>query len=374
MSAVLLAMGDLAPDRENPDECFAETADLLHSADLVFGQLETSFASKGVRLPQARHAVLAKPEGAAALGRAGFDVVSFAGNHCMDWGYDAFIETIDNLTNAGVSVAGVGATIRDARKPVIRKLPDGTRVAILAYSSILPMNYWADERRPGCAPMRAATHYEQIEVDQPGTPARIHTFPLSEDLDALVNDIKAAKEKADIVLVSLHWGIHFVRAVIADYQRIVARIAAAAGADAILGHHAHILKGIEVIGDCPVFYSLCNFACDLRMDRAHAASKSFKEIQVLAPDWVPDFGSLYNFPPAARMSMIARLVIEKGGILEAGFLPVWIERDAVPRALLPESERFGEVVDYVSAVSKEAGFNTKFDVVENRVLIGRGAS
>ena len=84
MSGIVLATGDLAMDRDNYDECFAGTAAVLREADIVFGQLETSFAERGVRLPQARHAVLARPDGAAALGRAGFDVISMAGNHVLD--------------------------------------------------------------------------------------------------------------------------------------------------------------------------------------------------------------------------------------------------------------------------------------------------
>jgi poly-gamma-glutamate capsule biosynthesis protein CapA/YwtB (metallophosphatase superfamily) len=371
--AVILATGDIAPDRENPDECFAATRDLLRGADLSFGQLETSFAERGTRLPQARHAVLTRPEGAAALGRAGYDVISFAGNHCLDWGNDAFFETIANLEAAGVAVVGVGATIAEARKPVISVLGDGTRVATLAYSSILPMSYWADERRPGCAPMRAHTIYEQIEHDQPGTPPRVHSYPHRDDLAAMEADIRAAKAQADVVLVSHHWGIHFVRASIADYQRDVARAAIAAGADAILGHHAHILKGMEVIDGKPVYYSLCNFACDLRMDPAHAASKSFKEIQALAEDWVPDFDSLYNFPAAARMSMIARLEVREGRIVEAGFLPLWIDRDAVPRVLAPEDRRFGEVIDYMTAVTEEAGLNARYRADGDRVVVEAAA-
>ncbi|MES2441336.1 MAG: CapA family protein [Pseudomonadota bacterium] len=366
---LILATGDIAPDRDAPDECFAATRALLHGADLVFGQLETSFADRGVRLPQARHAVLTGPEGAAAVGRAGYDVISFAGNHCLDWGNDAFFETIAHLEAAGVAVAGVGKDIAAARTPVISVLGDGTRVATLAYSSILPMSYWAEERRPGCAPMRAHTIYEQIEHDQPGTPPRIHSYPHRDDLAAMEADIRAAKAQADIVLVSHHWGIHFVRASIADYQRDVARAAIAAGADAILGHHAHILKGIELIDGKPVFYSLCNFATDLRMDPVHAASKSFREIQTLAEDWVPDFDSLYNFPAAARMSMIARLEVRDGRIVEAGFLPLWIDRDAVPRVLGADDPRFGEVVDYMTAVTGEAGLNAGYRVEGDRVVL-----
>src|SRR3569623_3761395 len=106
---IFLATGDIAPDRERPDECFAATRDVLQAADLVFGQLETSFAERGTRLPQARHAVLTEPEGAAAVGRAGFDVISMAGNHVLDWGNEAMFETIGHLNDAGVAVVGAGA-------------------------------------------------------------------------------------------------------------------------------------------------------------------------------------------------------------------------------------------------------------------------
>lgn len=360
MNGLVLATGDLAPDREHPDECFAATRDLFADAELVFGQLETSFATRGTRLPQARHAVMAQPAGAAALARAGFDVVSFAGNHCLDWGNEAFFETLSHLESAGVAVVGAGENIAAARRPVIRTLADGTRVALLAYSSILPQAYWAEARRPGCAPLRAHTLYEQIEHDQPGTPARIHTFAHAGDLAALEQDIRVAKRAADVVLVSMHWGIHFVRAVIADYQREAARVAIAAGADAILGHHAHILKGIELIDGRPVFYSLCNFATDLRMTPEHAARPSFREIQKLGENWEPDFDSLYNFPPASRLSMIARLRIAEGRLQEAGFIPLYIDRDAVPRPLVPAEARFTEVIDYLRAVTGEAGLNGRF--------------
>jgi poly-gamma-glutamate capsule biosynthesis protein CapA/YwtB (metallophosphatase superfamily) len=368
-SGIVLATGDLAPDRKDPDSCFAATAATLNAAELVFGQLETSFATRGTRLPQARHAVLAQPACAAAIARAGFDVLSFAGNHCLDWGNEAFFETLRHLEDAGIAVVGAGENITAARQPVIRTLADGTRVAFLAYSSILPQAYWAEANRPGCAPLRAHTLYEQVEHDQPGTPARIHTWAHAGDLAAMQADIRAARALADVVLVSHHWGIHFVRAVIADYQREVARAAIAAGADAVLGHHAHILKGIEIIEGRPVFYSLCNFATDLRMTAEHAARPSFREIQKLGEDWEPDFDSLYNFPPASRLSMIARLQIADGRIRETGFLPLYIDRDAVPRIVPPGDVRFGEVLAYLQAVTGEADLNGRYAVRGDRVVV-----
>jgi len=359
---VFIATGDIALDRENYEESFVDTRDLLNSADIVFGQLETSFARHGVRAPQARHAVLARPDGARALADAGFTCLSMAGNHVMDWGTEAFFETKKNLEDAGISVVGAGANIDEARRPACFALGDGTRVALLAYSSILPMSYWADERRPGCAPMRAFTVYEQIEHDQPGTPARIHTYPHREDLARMEEDIRCAKREADIVIVSHHWGIHFVRAALAQYQRDVARAGIAAGADTIIGTHPHLLKGCELIDGKPVFYSLCNFATDLRMDRAHFESRGFQEIRTLAEEWEPDFESLYNFPRASRLSMVVRLEMSRGKVLRAGFLPLYIGSDAVPRLVGQEDDRCAQVVDYMESVTGEAGLNARYVV------------
>lgn len=93
----------------------------------------------------------------------------------------------------------------------------------------------------------------------------------------------------------MHWGIHFVPATIADYQREVVHAAIDAGADLILGHHPHILKGIEVYGGRAIFYSLGNFAMDLPMTAGHAARPGFLAIQALHPGWEVDLDSTDSF-------------------------------------------------------------------------------
>jgi poly-gamma-glutamate capsule biosynthesis protein CapA/YwtB (metallophosphatase superfamily) len=366
--ATLVAVGDVAPDREDPRECFARARELLTSADFAFCQLETSLATRGVRLPQARHAVLTKPNVAPAMREAGFTAVSFAGNHCLDWGNEAFFETIRNLTNAGLDVVGAGANIVEARRPVIQEANE-VRTAFLAYSSILPQAYWAEANRPGCAPMRAHTVHEAIEHDQPGTPARIHTFAHRADLAAMCEDISAARQMADVVVVSHHWGIHFIPYVLADYQPDVGRAAIDAGADIVLGHHAHILKAVEVYRGKPIFYSLCNFATDLRMDEAHANSKGFREIQKLAPRWAPDFDSLYNFPEDARMSIAVKARLSKKGLIEVAVLPLWIDRDAVPTPLKATDPKFKQVLDYLETCCREAGRDTRFRIAGDLAVI-----
>jgi poly-gamma-glutamate synthesis protein (capsule biosynthesis protein) len=356
---LLYAVGDIAPDRADPSECFALARDTLRQADVAFCQLEVNITDRGKRLPQCRHTHRAAASTGQALRDAGFTVVSFAGNHCMDWGPDGFFDTIDNLKAAGLAVVGVGANIAQAREPHIVSVK-GRRIAFLAYSAILPMGYWAEERRAGCAPMRAWTHYEQIEHDQPGTPARIHTFANREDLAALQADIAAAKTRADAVIVSLHWGIHFIPAVIADYQREVGHAAIDAGADLVLGHHAHILKGAEVYRGKTILYSLCNFAMDLRMDAAHAASQGFREIQALHPRWIPDFDSLYNFPDDSRMTAVVKARIGPDGLGPVSLLPVFINRNAQPEILKGGDPRFDEVGAYLRSVSQSQSLNARF--------------
>jgi Bacterial capsule synthesis protein PGA_cap len=263
---------------------------------------------------------------------------------------------------------GVGANIAEARKPVVVEAK-GRRVAFLAYSSILPMSYWAEESRPGCAPMRAWTHYEQIEHDQPGTPCRIHTFPNREDLHALVHDVRQAKLQADFVAVSLHWGIHFVPGVIADYQRDVGRAAIDAGADVIFGHHAHILKGVDVYKGKPIIYSLCNFAMDLHMDEKHARSKGFREIQKLHPEWQPNYDITYNFPPDSRYSVVAKCVLAAGGSVRVSLLPTFIGPMSQPEILNAGDPRFAEVRAYLEKHTSSQGLNARYAPSGDELLL-----
>lgn len=369
----LLAVGDVLPERDEPSELFVHVEKEIKNADISFCQLEANISERGTRMPQARHTTRIKRNVATALKDSGFNVVSFAGNHCMDWGREAFFDTIDALKEDGMQVAGVGANIKEAREPVITEV-DGTKVAFIAYSTILPQCYWAEADRPGCAPMRAFTHYEQIEHDQPGTPCRIHTFPHKEDLEALIRDIEKAKKISDVVVMSIHWGIHFVPAVIADYQKEVAKVAIDHGVDLILGHHAHILKGIEMYKGVPIFYSLCNFATELEMTPEHANSKGFKEIQGLHPEWVPDFDSRYNFPPDSRKSIMVKVKIKNKKISEVSYLPIYIDKQAVPEILPASDPRFQEVVDYIDEISRDQNINTKFTQRDDEILISSSSS
>jgi poly-gamma-glutamate capsule biosynthesis protein CapA/YwtB (metallophosphatase superfamily) len=160
--------------------------------------------------------------------------------------------------------------------------------------------------------------------------------------------------------VSVHWGIHFIPAVIADYQRDVAHAAIDAGADAVIGHHAHILKGIEVYRGVPIVYSLANFAMDTRITPAHVATKGFQEILALNPDWIPDYESTFNFPPDSRKTILARFTVRDGSLVDFGFVPGWINDNSQTEPLTSDDPRFSDVVEYLEAISLTAGLRTRY--------------
>lgn len=354
----ICATGDVAPRRDDPASIFADVASVLNAADLCFGQMECPVSDRGAPSPHARLAMRTGPQVAPVLHAAGFDVMSVAGNHVLDFGRDALADTLVHLPAAGVAICGAGANIAEARRPAVMQV-GCKRVAVLAYSSILPAGYAADTARPGCAPMRAHTHYEQIEQDQPGTPPHIHTFANLADLAALVADVRAAKASADVVLVSIHWGIHFVRAEVADYQREVAAAAIHAGADAVLGHHPHLLKGVDFIAGKPVFYSLGNFAIEqpAAFDDRIAEHDSFKHLQTLNKGWQPK--AKYQAPPETRHTVIAWLDFAIGSP-EVVLQPCRIDDDSVPRLLSSGRPEFAEWLEYLTAITAEAGLNAAY--------------
>jgi hypothetical protein len=364
----LYAVGDIGPDRADPASIFRHVRDVIRQGDIAFTQLECNLSNRGVGLVEnARN-----PKIAEAIREAGFNVVSFAGNHCLESGINAFFDTLKNLKKQRLPVIGVGKNIEEARKPTIIECKN-TKVAFLAYNSVIPQGHWAEKNRPGCAPLRARTLYEQMDPPQPGTPCWIHTFPYREDVAAMTADVKKAKSQADLVVVSMHCGIHMTPAVIAEYQRDIAHAAIDAGADLILQHHAHILKGIEIYSGKVIFYSLCNFALELLFMTAElTANPGFKErAHALNPDWnppYPDYPS-FPFPPDSRKTLIAKCIISNKKIKKVSFLPTIINQQAEPEILGSGDRRFGEIVKYMEDITRDQGLDTKYKVKGDEVII-----
>jgi poly-gamma-glutamate synthesis protein (capsule biosynthesis protein) len=286
----------------------------------------------------------------------------------MDWGVEGLADTIDALQANELEVVGAGDNLSTALKPIILT-PAGMRIAVLAFNSILPMGFSAQLDRAGCAPVGAFTHYEQIEHDQPGTPSRVHTFANREDLARLIEAIQRTKAGADAVILSIHWGIHFVPSVIAAYQREIAHAAIDAGADVVIGHHPHIIKGVEVYRGKVIFYSLGNFAIDppTAFDNTLRDSRRHKEIVALNSDWEDD--GQHTVLRDSALAIVARCLFENGTLQGISALPVHINRDSQPQFLCADDIRFGQVADYLSKATKDAGLNGAITVDSDLLII-----
>jgi poly-gamma-glutamate synthesis protein (capsule biosynthesis protein) len=172
------------------------------------------------------------PEGAGALARARIDVVSTADNPMGDHGRGAFLETLAHLDRAGVGHVGGGRSERETFAPLVIDR-DGFRVAWLAVTDI-----W----NQGDLSEHAARHH--VAAARP---------------NALAASIRAARAApgVDAVLVSYHGGGEYIEAPM-PRTRWIARVAIDAGADAFLGHHPHVVQGVELRRGRPIFYSLGN--------------------------------------------------------------------------------------------------------------------
>lgn len=361
----IFAIGDVAVNRDQPDSIFELVNAEIQKADFAFAQIEAIYAKSGeVNVSGTSSPLRGDPENVAAIGRAGFNLASFASNHCMDYGISAFRETIQHFKNVpGMNVFGAGENLAEARKPVIVE-HNGNKIGWLAYCSILPIRYWADIDRPGCAPARARTIYETLEPDQPGTPPRILTYPHDEDLANMMSDIKSLKEKVDVVIVSMHWGLHFKEGELATYETKYAKLAIDAGADIILGHHQHILKPIEIYKGKPIFYGLANFAFDMYYQPGELEKpERIERRQRLHPGWTHDPSyPTFPFPVDSRKGMAVFLDIEDRKVSRVRWQPTMINQKSQPRLLKATEPEFNEVLAYMKKITIAQKIPTQFEV------------
>jgi poly-gamma-glutamate synthesis protein (capsule biosynthesis protein) len=194
------------------------------------------------------------------------DVVSLANNHIMDWGPPGLESTVNALDRAGIQHAGAGAT--DAQAGTHRLISvNGSTVAFLSWACTVPVGFRANALTPGLAAVRVRTSYaaDALLIDeQPGTPPWVHTEPWTADVASLERSLGEARQAADFVVLAVHWGVppqwqSNFQGPLAEYQDALAPRLVAAGADLVLGHHAHTVYGVEAIGRGLVCYSLGNY-------------------------------------------------------------------------------------------------------------------
>jgi len=336
VTCTILAVGDTSPPAENPRSIFQHVRQDLAQGDIRFCQVERVFSSRGhYHAPSLAPHSRRDPKCAEAYKWAGFDVVSTAGNHSGDWGFEGVIDTVDTVEKLGIRSIGSGRDIRQARKPAIFER-NGITVGFLGYASVILPQYWATEDQAGVAPLRVNTFYAPYEY-QPGCPARIITIPFAEDMEAMERDIVQLRKEVDCVVVSHHWGVHGVPKPLAQYQITVARAAVQAGADVVLGHHTHCLQGIEVLNSgarpAVVFYSLGNFAMPTNPHGKHLcapmATHTYRDAfyRELEPGHKPEIFTKFWLEAG-----IAKLDVSSDGLERVSFIPTAAESLETGRA------------------------------------------
>ena len=374
-TVTLLAGGDIGPIYEPVDQIADLILPLLRHADLRFGQCERTYSERG--WPEYGSSAGGKgsrvaPRMASIWKTAGIDIISMASNHAMDWGPEAALDTIALFRGMGKHVIGAGKDIAEARKPAIVER-NGVKIAFLAYCSVMRDTQVARQGKAGCAPMRAHSCFAPEECHQPGEPPRVITTPFEDDLRALQEDIRKAKQLADVVVMSIHWGLHHLPKAICDYQPPVAHAAIDAGADLILGHHAHILKAVEVYKGKVCFYSMGNF-----MTTASSTPRPPSKRKVwnlyhyrVEPECLPPHGR-YPHQTESRKTMVVKAVFSRQGVEKVSFLPAFINPLAQPAVVPPSDPKFQEILEYMEWLSD--GFPYKFRVQGNEVVVDTAAA
>jgi poly-gamma-glutamate synthesis protein (capsule biosynthesis protein) len=357
----LYMTGDLVLDEPDADFFFEPAKAMLAEADLLIGHVEVPHTTRGVESVGDIPAPASDPENLRAVGRAGFRMVSLAGNHIHDRGGEGIADTIANLTEQGVASAGAGLDLSHARRPAV-VAKRGLRVGLLSYNCVGPKEGWAGPRRAGCAYLKIITHYE-LENANPGGPPKVYTFADPDTIELMQIDIAAVRARVDVLVVAFHKGVVHTPAHIAMYEKAVSRAAIEAGADIIIGHHSHILRGVEIWRDKPIFHGLGNFITVTRAlsvegnesPERRAWAEKRKVLFGFEPD--PNY-PLYPFHPEAKNGMVAACHIAADGTISPGFRPLWIRPTGQPETLGPD-ERGQAVFDYVAKINQQAGLKTQ---------------
>ena len=226
---------------QGPDYPLRVLGPELAAADITFANLESPIAQSGQPLPGKQICFRAPPVSLESLKAGGFDIVSLANNHAVDYDSPALLETFDRLSEAGIAVIGAGSNISQARQAVILERK-GMKIAFLAYSDLADIYFSYKYRRA-----------HRAQENLPGVAPMI--------LPDMLDDVRAARAQADAVVVSLHWGNEYTEEPTPQQQEIAHRLIDF-GADLILGHHPHWLQGLEVYQGKLIAYSLGNFVFD----------------------------------------------------------------------------------------------------------------
>jgi poly-gamma-glutamate capsule biosynthesis protein CapA/YwtB (metallophosphatase superfamily) len=276
----------LAPLLGHPNDALAELRPYLATADLAMVNLETAITTRGTEQPKKFH-FRAPATALDALAGAGVDVVTMANNHAVDYGRLGLEDTLAARRDSPLPVVGIGEDREDALRPAVLEA-EGVRVAFLGATQVPD---WTLATWPAGA-------------DRPGVAA-------ASDPTRLAAAVRAARRSADLVVVYLHWGTDYTTCP-NFLQRRTAELLAKAGADVVVGTHAHRVQGAGWLDDTYVDFGLGNFVWWRRNSEADSRSGvltlTVRGGRVVGDEWTPMRVSADGIPRVPGATERARLV------------------------------------------------------------------
>lgn len=359
-NALMGFVGDVLVNREQPEEAFRQVRPILREPNILFANLEGSYTDCPHPSPNAYAVIGAPAHNLDIYADVGFNVVSMASNHVLDMGYEAMLETRARLRSRGVSTCGVGDSARDAREPALLEA-GGLRVAFLGYSSFFPVGYEARGNTPGLCPVRAYNFFRDSDPTYvPGGMPIASAVPDDADFANLAEDIRRARERADVVVTSFHWGEYSRPFYLTDHEKRTARYSIDHGADMVVGHHHHTLRGMEWYKGKPIMYGLGNFVFDCRLELGEEVREALLEAG--GEDVCYNVGPRKGWPllplhKDARMTVFAWAMANRDGVSEIGFLPCRLTPDGLVHPLSLSSTEGQEVITYLDKCNRTQKLN-----------------
>jgi len=257
----LFAVGDILLRTRNGRPPFEGVASALAEKDVLFGNLETVLSCAGQEAEKAS-VLFTDPEEARYLAEAGFDVLNVANNHILDRGTEGLAATLDVLEQQGLTYIGAGrsGSCADPRGGVVIER-NGLRIGFLGYAS------------SGKGDVGNGLFVRQVETC------------------AILEDMRYTRSACDVIVVSLHWGLDDLRYPPPEHIAL-AHTLVEHGACVVLGHHAHVLQGIEEYKGGLIAYCLGNF--QFKCDR----SERHRQSLILSVRLTEDGMGSYDIIPA----------------------------------------------------------------------------
>ena len=294
-SISLLFAGDFAPCRRYESlvlrkgaEIFGDFQKNIAEADLSFLNLETPLCINGKPIKKTGSNLKAHPDCINAVKDAGFEVVSLANNHIMDFGDKGLEETIHSCKSAGLTICGAGKNLVEAQQiPIIKR--HGLKIAYIAVAEHEFSIAGAD--RAGAAPLDPVDNTLQIE---------------------------SVRNQADLVIVSIHGGNEYFPLPRPGLRKLC-RYYITRGADAVICHHTHVSGAYEIYKNKPIVYSLGNLIFDrkkppknwnegyaVRLDY-NISDKKLSEFKVIPYSQAFEEGGLRKLSGTKKISFLKKM-------------------------------------------------------------------